>query len=82
MHIVFEETQVIISITDTGIGIPPQDIPNLFEPFYRSGNTSEIDGTGLGLAIVKGFIDIHNGKIFVTSKLNKGTTFKITLPLK
>ncbi len=82
MHIFFEETQVIISITDTGIGIPPQDIPNLFEPFYRSGNTSEIDGTGLGLAIVKGFIDIHNGKIFVTSKLNKGTTFRITLPLK
>ena len=82
MHIIFEKSQVIISITDTGIGIPPEDIPNLFEPFYRSSNTSEIDGTGLGLAIVKGFIDIHNGKILVTSKLNKGTTFSIILPLK
>lgn len=81
MHIIFEQTTVTVSIADTGIGIPAKDIPNLFEPFYRSDNTSEIDGTGLGLAIVKGFIDIHNGKIFVVSKLNKGTTFSVTLPL-
>ncbi len=81
MHIIFEQPTVTISIADTGMGIPAEDIPNLFEPFYRSGNTSEIDGTGLGLAIVKGFIDIHNGKIFVASELNKGTTFSVTLPL-
>lgn len=81
MHIAFQEQQVIVSISDTGIGIPLHDIPNLFEPFFRSDNTSEIDGTGLGLAIAKGFIDIHNGKISVTSILNKGTTFNIALPL-
>jgi PAS domain S-box-containing protein len=82
MQIVFEFEYVTISITDEGIGIPEEDLMNLFQPFYRAGNTSDIEGTGLGLSIVKDYIDIHNGQIFVISELNVGTTVTISLPLK
>jgi signal transduction histidine kinase len=54
----------------------------LFQPFYRAGNTTEIEGTGLGLSIVKEFIEKHNGQIFVVSELNKGTTVNVILPIK
>lgn len=82
MLIVFEFDTVVISITDEGIGIPANDLVHLFQPFYRAGNTSEIEGTGLGLSIVKNFIDEHEGQIFVVSELDKGTTVTISLPLK
>lgn len=82
LHINFEYEQVSIAITDKGIGIPEADLKNLFQPFYRAGNTTEIEGTGLGLSIVKEFIDKQNGQIFVVSELNKGTTVTIILPLK
>ncbi|MCZ2223639.1 MAG: PAS domain S-box protein [Chitinophagales bacterium] len=82
MSITFEFDSVKISIQDKGIGIPPNDLENLFQPFYRASNTSEIEGTGLGLPIVKEFIDKHNGQIFVESEVNKGTTVNIILPLK
>lgn len=71
---------LFISIKDEGIGIPPEDIPNLFEPFHRSQNVGEIRGTGLGLSIAKNSINLHNGKISVDSTLGKGTTFNIYLP--
>jgi PAS domain S-box-containing protein len=74
--------QVIIKISDRGIGIPPEDLPHLFEPFHRGRNVSNIPGTGLGLHIVKQFIDLHRGQIKVDSQLNVGTTFTITLPLR
>ncbi|MCY7422264.1 MAG: PAS domain S-box protein [Chitinophagaceae bacterium] len=82
LAITFAKTQVKIQVTDKGIGIPAEDVKNLFQPFYRATNTSEIDGTGLGLAIVKEFVEKHNGKIFISSKLNKGTTVSVILPLK
>ncbi len=69
-----------LNIKDDGLGIPEEDIKNLFQPFYRATNTSEIDGTGLGLSIVKEYIEIHGGEIFLTSKLNKGTTVSVILP--
>nr|HPH23179.1 sensor histidine kinase [Chitinophagaceae bacterium] len=72
--------QVKIAIKDNGIGIPENDLVNLFQPFYRAGNTTEIEGTGLGLSIVKEFIEKHNGQIFVESELNKGTTVNVILP--
>jgi len=81
MELRFESSQVAIVIADNGIGIPANDIPNLFEPFFRSGNTDEIEGTGLGLAIVKDFIEIHKGQVFINSELGKGTTVSILLPL-
>lgn len=81
MQLKFEYEQVTIAITDKGIGIPESDLVNLFQPFYRAANTTEIEGTGLGLSIVKEFIDKHGGQIFVVSELNKGTTVNVILPL-
>ncbi|MBD2200053.1 PAS domain S-box protein [Calothrix parietina FACHB-288] len=73
--------QVIFEVQDQGIGIPPEDIPYLFESFHRASNVDNILGTGLGLAIVKKCVDIHNGKISVDSTLGVGTKFKVTIPL-
>ncbi len=81
MSINFEYEQVKISIKDNGIGIPQNDLANLFQPFYRASNTTEIEGTGLGLPIVKEFIEKHGGSIFVESELNIGTTITVMLPL-
>ncbi|WP_449658070.1 PAS domain S-box protein [Atlanticothrix silvestris] len=73
--------QAIFEIQDWGIGIPPEDLPRLFESFYRAHNVGNILGTGLGLAIVKRCVDIHQGTIFVTSTLGVSTLFTVTLPL-
>lgn len=72
---------VTIAITDTGIGIPPKDMPRLFDAFRRAENVGNIPGTGLGLAIAKQVVELHNGQITVSSQLGKGTEFLITLPL-
>lgn len=82
VQITFGKVQVKIAISDTGIGIPPEDQKNLFQPFYRATNTNEIEGTGLGLAIVREFVDKHKGKIIVSSQVNKGTTVNVILPIK
>jgi PAS domain S-box-containing protein len=78
----FEKEKLILNIIDGGIGIPEEEIPNLFQPFHRAKNVGDIPGTGLGLAIVKEYIEIHGGEISVESKLNNGTTFTISLPYK
>jgi len=70
---------VIFQIKDQGIGVPPEDLPYLFEPFHRGKNVSNIPGTGLGLNIVKRFVDLQQGKIEVESQLGVGTTFTVTL---
>ncbi len=71
-----------IYIKDTGSGIPKEDIPHLFQKFYRVDNsaTRTIGGTGLGLFITKKIIELYSGKIWINSELNKGTTFFINLP--
>jgi PAS domain S-box-containing protein len=72
---------VVISVHDTGIGIPADEVPNLFSPFFRSSNAdSAASGTGLGLVIVKGIVDQHDGTIQVTSRQDEGTTFTVRLP--
>lgn len=68
-----------IEISDNGIGIPGDDIPHIFEPFFSTKH--DTSGIGLGLAIVHGIVKSHNGKIEVKSELGKGTTISITLPL-
>lgn len=75
--------KAVISIEDTGIGISKEDLPNIFTRFYRAdkSRTKGTGGTGLGLTIAKLIIDNHNGKINVWSELNKGTIFRIELPL-
>ena len=73
-------TALQISIQDTGQGIPEENLPHIFEPFYSS--SSSISHTGLGLSIVKSLIGQMGGTIKVTSKLNKGTTFLLNFPYK
>ncbi len=78
------EGDIIFQVSDTGIGIPPEDLPHIFEEFYRSRNAKEFahEGTGLGLSIVKSAVEAHNGEIEVFSELGKGTTFTVTLPTR
>ncbi len=82
-HVYFEikyaAGQVILKIADQGIGIPEDDLRNLFQPFYRATNTCEFAGTGLGLSIAKEFIEKHGGQILIDSKLNKGTNVSVIL---
>jgi signal transduction histidine kinase len=72
-----------IKVSDTGVGIDPEELPKIFDKFYRvkHAKTRQVMGTGLGLAIVKGVVESHNGKIDVQSFPNKGTTFRILLPV-
>lgn len=76
------QTSVFFIIRDNGIGIAPEDIPRIFERFFRAekSHNKAIEGSGLGLAIVKHSINLHNGTIEVSSEINRGTTFKVTLP--
>ncbi len=75
------DTEVKISFSDKGIGIPVQDSDYIFDPFYRGSNIGNIHGTGIGLALSKQIIERHGGKIHFTTQLNIGTTFVVTLPL-
>jgi len=70
-----------IKVKDEGIGIPSNDLNNIFEPFIRATNIGDVRGSGLGLSIVKRAAELLNGKMQVKSKLNKGTVFTVTLPI-
>lgn len=72
---------MIFQIKDRGIGIPTADRQQLFEPFHRGRNVSDVPGTGLGLVVVKKLVDIQVGQIIVASGVGVGTKFTITLPL-
>jgi len=71
----------LVKVSDTGIGIPPEDIPHIFERFYRVRTRTKSKGTGLGLAIAKKIVDDHKGRITVKSVVDEGSTFSIQLPL-
>lgn len=73
---------LLIKITDRGIGIPAEHLPKLYDTFSRADNVGNIGGTGLGMLIIKKCVDAHHGTIDVVSKINVGTTFTITLPMK
>ena len=76
------DNEVVICITDTGSGIPEEDIAQIFDQFYRVDRHREIEGTGLGLAIVKAIVEQHKGKIWVESVLDEGSNFYVCLPLQ
>jgi signal transduction histidine kinase len=75
---------VQVDVADTGIGIPPDAMPMIFDEFYRVDNpiNQQTKGTGLGLSLVKNIVLAHGGKIWVESKVGKGTSFNFTLPVK
>jgi signal transduction histidine kinase len=76
-----QNNEIIITVTDTGMGIPKDDLPKIFERFYRVKRPGkEIQGTGLGLPIVAQIITQHQGRILVDSEVGKGTTFTVYLP--
>ncbi|WP_078545987.1 ATP-binding protein [Litchfieldia alkalitelluris] len=79
-----QENGVLFEISDSGTGIPEEDLPFVFERFYKAdkARTRGRSGTGLGLAIAKNIVDSHNGEISVHSKINEGTTFTFFLPRK
>lgn len=69
-----------LSVEDHGIGIPDEHLPHLYETFRRAGNVGNIAGTGLGLAIVRRSVELHRGRIEVSSAVGRGTRFQVTLP--
>jgi signal transduction histidine kinase len=80
--VALQDGAISISVTDTGVGIAPEDQAAVFEEFRQVGTAAKkVEGTGLGLAISKKFIELHGGKIWVTSEMNTGSTFTFTLPL-
>jgi two-component system phosphate regulon sensor histidine kinase PhoR len=73
--------EVIISVKDTGVGIPTEDLPRIFERFYKADRARSGGGTGLGLAIAKHIVQGHGGRIWVESVEGRGSTFFFSLPL-
>ena len=68
----------VVTVSDTGRGIPPEHLPNIFRPFY----TTKGNGTGLGLSLARRIVEEHHGRIDVESSSGKGTTFSVTLPMR
>jgi cell cycle sensor histidine kinase DivJ len=78
-----EGSRLMLSVTDTGVGIDAADMPRIGDPFFQAGKTYQRkhEGTGLGLSIVKGLVGLHDGEMNVQSTLGEGTTVTVTLPL-
>jgi signal transduction histidine kinase len=75
-----DDGRVAFIVADTGVGIPPEHVPHVFDRFFRIPGQSDPAGTGLGLAIVKEVVTTHGGEIGVESELGRGTIFRLTLP--
>jgi two-component system phosphate regulon sensor histidine kinase PhoR len=77
------EDEVIVTVSDTGIGIPKADQPRIFERFYRVdvARSREAGGTGLGLAIAKHLVDVHGGRLWVESEVSQGSQFHFSVPV-
>ena len=82
--LVREGATVLATVTDTGCGIAAEDQSKLFQEFYRANDpvNQQVRGTGLGLALVKRIVEAHQGRIWVKSEKNKGSTFSVSLPLE
>ncbi len=77
-----EACQIVGAVADTGIGISKEDLPRIFEEFYRADYARELDGTGtgLGLAIARRVVELYGGELRVESELGKGSVFTFVLP--
>lgn len=80
-ELIYDKDRVSFIIEDTGIGIPPEKLSQLFEPFHRASNVGGVSGSGLGLSIVKQCVDLYGGTIEVKSEVGVGTTFIVSLPI-
>jgi len=78
----YYEAGIVLKVSDQGIGIAPENLPNIFDLLYRADNVKDISGTGLGLNIVKDCVERHSGMIDVQSELGKGSVFTIMLPFE
>jgi signal transduction histidine kinase len=78
LHLAEAGGQLELRVEDTGVGIPPEALPWIFEPYRQAHGRRK--GTGLGLAVVKGLVEAHGGTVGVQSELTKGTCFTVTLP--
>jgi len=76
----FHAKNVILRFSDTGIGISPEDIDNIFTPFYRGANKKYAEGHGIGLSLTGKIIHLHQGSLSVASRVSEGTTFTVELP--
>ena len=78
-----EGSTAVLEVADTGIGIPPEDLPHIFERFWRADKSRSraTGGAGIGLAVVRELVQAHEGHIQVASTVGEGTTFRVTLPL-
>jgi signal transduction histidine kinase len=81
VEVIRENAYAIITISDTGIGIPEQDLPHIFDRFYQVDSSRSSAGFGLGLSIALSIIEAHGGSITVESTPKQGTTFLISLPM-
>jgi len=75
-----QNKNIVLSITDKGIGIPEDDLQHIFEPFFRASNTSDYSGHGVGLPLALNIIRLHKGSIGIRSEMNEGTQMQIFLP--
>jgi signal transduction histidine kinase len=81
LRLTTRDDQAILSVADTGIGVPPDDLPRLFERFHRGRNASRYPGSGLGLAIVKAMVDAQGGSVRAESEVGAGTSIIVAFPL-
>jgi two-component system phosphate regulon sensor histidine kinase PhoR len=81
VNVTRQDREVRFAISDTGIGIAAEDLPRIFERFYKVDRSRATSGTGLGLAIARHLVDAHGGKIWAESEVGKGSTFYFTIPL-
>ncbi len=78
--VIDQASEVLVEVRDSGPGIAPEDQLRLFQPFVQLGNTSNYEGTGLGLALTKQLVELHGGRVWLRSRVGKGSTFGFSLP--
>jgi signal transduction histidine kinase len=77
------EPSVCVSVTDSGVGIPPEEMSRVFDYLYQGTNTAELarKGFGIGLHVCKNFVERHDGRLWADSRVGGGSTFSFTLPM-